>query len=190
MNAGISAILIPMCVIAASAGTGLGDEPKPKIQMRDVATHDTLSRTLQAANNRDPMLDVKISEVSDPSKNAVQTDILDRSDIISFNGLTTLVPKRAILTLPEALASRVGTHAPGHRIVHWSEFLIANRGWITTLEVSRAQAEGNAPLPTESRERISKSSAMIIATYQGGPISVLPLKEPETESESQSQPEE
>lgn len=185
MPAGNFPLVLPLFLIVAGAAASSADESKPKIQMRDAATHDSLARTLQAANNRDPMADIQSSEVEDPSKNAVPTHILDRADIISYNGLTTLVPKRAILALPETLKTRVGTHGEGHRIVAWSEFLIANRGWLTTLEVSRAQAEGNLPIPESSRKRINKSGNMIVATYQGGPVSVLPLKLPEPETSTE-----
>ena len=51
-------------------------------------------------------------------------------------------------------------------------------GWITTVEVSRVQAEGNLALADETAKRIQKSASLIVATYQGGPISVLPLKVP------------
>lgn len=178
-------MLMPAYLIAAaSTGLALGDEVKPKkLQMRDPVTHESLARAIQAENNRDPMVEIKPSDAPDPSKNSVPTSILERSDILSFNGLTTLIPKRAILTLPESLKARVGTHGQGHRLVNWSEFLVANRGWITTLEVSRAQVEGNAALPIEAGERINKSSSLIVATFQGGPISVLPEKKPEPESE-------
>lgn len=171
-------------------GVVLGNEPAPKPQFRDAATHDSLSRILQAEGNRNPMLEIKPSETPDPSKNTTQIDILDRSDIISFNGLTTLVPKRAILALPDSMKSRIGNHPPGHRLVHWSEFFTANRGWISTIEVSRAQAEGNATLTSDSQERITKATQMIVATFQGGPISVLPEKtqEPSTENQPTKQP--
>jgi hypothetical protein len=53
-----------------------------------------------------------------------------------------------------------------------------NKGWITTLEISRAQAEGNAPLPDETHKRLSKCTSLVVCTYKGGPISMLPLKVP------------
>jgi hypothetical protein len=40
------------------------------------------------------------------------------------------------------------------------------------------QAEGNKALAEEVSSRIGKSSNLVVATYQGGPISVLPLKAP------------
>ena len=46
------------------------------------------------------------------------------------------------------------------------------------MEVSRPQAEGNVPIDPKIAESIAKSSNLVVATYQGGPISVLPPKAP------------
>lgn len=72
---------------------------------------------------------------------------------------------------------------PGAKIVGWSDFFTANRGWITTVEVSRVQAEGNLAIAEETQERIGKSRNLVVATFMGGPISVLPLKEPKEAKE-------
>ena len=190
MNRSISFRLLPICLVAVALQPAHANEPAPKPRFRDSATHETLSRVLQAENNRDPLSKITPSDTQDPSKHAQPTDILERSDIISFNGLTTLVPKRAILALPESMTSRVGNHPPGHRLVHWREFLAANRGWISTIEVTRAQAEGRTKLADESQERISNASHMIVATLLGGPISVLPEtpQPPSTKTQPETQP--
>ncbi len=152
--------------------------------VRDAAWHQAMAQKRRAAQANNPLANYKVVEGEDATPVHQPVDIVDNSDIISFNGLTTLVPKRAILTIPESVQNRIGKHTPGHRIVAWKEFLHANRGWITTMEVSRAQAEGRQPFNEIATERISKSSSLMVATYQGGPISVLPLREPETENES------
>ena len=69
-------------------------------------------------------------------------------------------------------------YQPGAKLLSWGDFYALNRGWITTVEVSRIQAEGNNPLPEETQKKIVKSGNLMVATYQGGPISVLPLKAP------------
>ena len=66
----------------------------------------------------------------------------------------------------------------------WMDFFTLNRGWITTVEVSRVQAEGNEALAEEISTRIGKSTNLVVATYMGGPISVLPPKVPEEEKVS------
>ena len=46
---------------------------------------------------------------------------------------------------------------PGAKLMSWADFYAQNRGWITTVEVTRVQAEGNKPLAEEIAARIGKS---------------------------------
>ena len=174
-------ILHGTCLLMVSATFGLAEEPapKPKPQIRDAATHEDLAAKLRETQAKNPLAELTPEQVAkDPTKKNQPGNIVEDSDIISFNGLTTLVPKRAILALPENLKPRVGKHTPGHRLVAWKDFYSQNRGWINTVEVSRAQAEGRAPLAEDSQMTISKATNLMVATYQGGPISVLPLRQP------------
>jgi hypothetical protein len=174
----MKAILPILCLaapIAAAQGAGSAAET-PKVRFRDAATHEQLAIKLRKAELIDPMDKLEPAKGEDPSKVNQPTDLLESSDVISFGGVATLVPKRAILSAPAAVKERVGLKK-GVRIVGWLEFLSLNRGWITTVEVTRVQAEGNKEIAEEIRDRIAKSSNLIVATYMGGPISVLPLKE-------------
>jgi len=146
------------------------------LPMRDAATHTQLAVTHQKASQQDPMLKQTPAKGPDPSKVNRPESLLGASDIICFNGAVTLVPKRAILQMPKNLVDRL-KYQPGAKVLSWAEFYALNRGWITTVEVSRVQAEGNSPLPEETTKMISKSGNLIVATYQAGPISVLPLKQ-------------
>ncbi len=148
------------------------------VVMRDAATHEQLSLSLRAANQQDPMKGMKPSKGPDPSVNRPKS-ILAESDVVSFGGHSTLVPKRAILQIPKTYADRL-RFQPRSKLVGWSDFFALNRGWITTIEVSRLQAEGNAPIAAETQKQMTQSGNLIVATYLGGPISVLPLKTPET----------
>jgi hypothetical protein len=146
--------------------------------MRDVATHQQLSLALRKAQQADPMKTLKATEGADPSVTNRPKDILADSDFISYNGHATLVPKRAIMQIPKGYADRIRLE-PGTKLQSWSDFFAVNRGWITTVEISRVQAEGNQPLPEETQKQLSKSGNLIVAVYRGGPISLLPLKVPE-----------
>jgi hypothetical protein len=99
--------------------------------------------------------------------------LLNSSDIISFGGLATLVPKHAILQVPASCTGRMNIE-PGAKIVSWADFYAANRSWITTVEIGIVQAEGKQPIAEETKKMMSKSRNLIVATYQGGPISLLP----------------
>lgn len=170
----ISTTCLPLFGIAAlMSAASLAAEPV----MRDAATHDELSAKLRVANNENPMKKFIPAEGPDPSKAEESTDLSEMLDFISYNGIATVVPKKAILSIPPSVADRIKLQ-PGHKVQSWQDFYAANRGWITTVEVSRAQAEGNLALGEELTKRIGKSSSLVVATYQGGPISVLPLKAP------------
>lgn len=137
----------------------------------DAVTEQELRDRLKKAPN--PLADLKASDLKeDPSVANAPGDLLSRSDILCLGEFATLVPKRAILHKPKALLSRIGIQ-DGAKIQIWSEFLVANRGWISTVEVSRAQAEGKEPFPEDTLVAISKSKSIVVATYKGGPISVL-----------------
>lgn len=149
----------------------------PASQMRDAATHDQLSLAYRKASQQDPMRNMQPAKGEDPSVVNRPKDIVSESDVICYNGMATLVPKRAILNMPAAMRDRL-KFQPGVQLMGWADFHAQNRGWITTVEVSRVQAEGNEALKEEISDRISKSSSLVVATFMGGPISVLPLKVP------------
>lgn len=173
-------LLTPALAFAGITAASAQQETKPV--MRDAATHEQLVVALRKAEQNDPMKKLPTTQGEDPSVVNRSKDILEDSDIISFRGVATLVPKRAVLQIPGSCSERMKLE-PGARIIPWAEFYAANRGWITTVEVSRPQAEGNVPLAEESTKMMSTCRNLVIATYQGGPISVLPRKEqpkPET----------
>ena len=149
---------------------------------RNAATHEQLALGLRKAQQEDPMKTLKKTEGQDPSVTNRPPSILENSDIVCFNGDAVLIPKRAILQVPRNVSERMKMQ-PGAKFRSWTEFYAMNRGWITTVEVSRLQAEGNAAIAEDTKkqmDQMAKIGNLIIATYQGGPISVLPLKVPET----------
>lgn len=166
---------IPLLIVTLLPAVQAENVGAPK--MRDASTHDQLVLAYRNASNADPMRTLKAAKGSDPSIVNQPKDLVSDSDILCFGGIATLVPKRAILHIPPKLADRL-KFQQGSQIQSWSDFFALNRGWITTVEVSRAQAEGNKAIAEEISERIGKSSNLVVATYLGGPISVLPLKVP------------
>lgn len=171
-------------VCAAVVLPAMAQPAAPARQMRDVASHQEMLIERRKALQIDPMKHLAVATGEDPSKANQPSDILAESDIISFRGMATLVPKRAILQIPQAHAGYLKME-PGSKFVSWLEFYAANRGWITTVEVSREQAEGNAPIAEETQKFLSTVRNLVVATYKGGPISVLPLKEPVAETAMQ-----
>jgi len=149
-----------------------------KMPMRDVATHNELSASLRMAQQSDPIRLLgppagKSDE--DPSLRNSSRDLIKESTVVCFNGSLTLVPKRAVIFIPEHLKDRIGVK-PKQEVKRWRDFLPANRGWIRTFEVSPDQAMGYAPIAKATLEAMQQGSSMIVATFKSGPISVLPLK--------------
>jgi hypothetical protein len=92
-----------------------------------------------------------------------------------------LLPKRALLHLPDSLKDSTGVKK-GSTLVSWQEFLKSNRSWIRTVEVSRERATGKKPFSVEEAEALRSSGRVVVATFQGGPIAVLPSSFPESVS--------
>lgn len=174
---------LPLFLILLPAAALAEVKPQAAPRFRDAATHEQLAKALKRADLNDPMKAMRPVEGADPSKVNQPVNLLEQSDIICFGGMATLVPKRAILATPAGHKERL-VMQPGARIVGWSEFYAQNRGWITTVEVSRVQAEGNKPMAEETVEKIGKSRNLVVATFSGGPISVLPLKQPEAQPQT------
>lgn len=164
---------VGLAVMATLVAKGYAAKPV----MRDAPTDEQLVVALRQAQQNDPMKNMPVVKGEDPAMVNRPPSLLGQSDIISFGGLATLVPKRAILQIPKSCTERMKIES-GAKLVSWAEFYAANRGWITTIEISRAQAEGNQPLAEETQKFMSKSRNLIVATYLGGPISLLPAKVP------------
>ena len=166
--------VLGVCAVGAAVASA---QSETTTVMRDAATHDQLSLALRKTAQTDPMKNLAPAKGEDPSVVNRPKDLLSQSDIISYRGMATLVPKRAILQIPKECSDLIKLQ-PGAKIVSWADFYAANRGWITTVEVSRVKAEGNKPLSEESQKVMSKCRNLVVAVYQGGPISVLPPKVP------------
>lgn len=150
-------------------------------EMRDAPTSEQLAERLQVANNEEQkVVKLQPAEGPDPTKAKRSESLVKDSDFLSFNGNMTLVPKMAILHTPVNMVSRV-KFVSGSHLMPFGDFYAVNRAWITTYEVTRAQAEGNQPFPEDVVKRFNKSTTLVVAVFKGGPISVLPPKPQEGE---------
>ena len=182
-------VIIYPCILAALANVCVAENisgccPERGVSkrvFRDAANHDSIIE--RKATDADPISLLKPVVQSTPVEGVVapkRVSLIERSDIIHQGDLVTLVPKRAVLHLPDHLRGQVGK-VEGKKLVNWPEFYRANRAWIDTIEVTRAQAEGRAPLSEELIKSFEKRTKAVVAVMQGGPISVLPLEKPEAE---------
>lgn len=144
-------------------------------EVRDVMTQDQLLKKRSQMAQQDPMKNMVVTASPEDSAQTLPRDIISQSDILSFGGISTLIPKQSIILTPKNLSDRLA-YVQGNPLVTWIDFFTKNRGWITTVEISFAQAKGEEPLPEAVTKQISKSGNLVIATFSGGPISMHPAK--------------
>lgn len=106
-----------------------------------------------------------------PVPRAASQSIIAQSEILHDGEHWTLVPKGAVLFVPQKKALYVGARPVG-TLLQWRDFLAKNPAWISTHETSYAQASGDSPLPEETVEYWAKQDRVVVAVHQGGPISV------------------
>ena len=143
-------------------------------------THEELA--LRLREMEDPIKGVRtLGPPSDRenSKPYEPENLLTRSEVLRRGDLATLVPKRAIIHLPDAQKSALGLLGQSVKLVPWADFYRVNRQWIATVEVTRHQAEGLEPLSEDVIKGFERETRVVVATYLSGPISVLPYVPPE-----------
>lgn len=175
-------------LVVATTATAQPQAGKQTLTMRDATTEDQMLELRRQAQANNPLRNMRVVEEEHRTEVYKPLSLEERTDTLTYNGLTTLVPKGAILVLPDSVKSRVGMEIPGNRLVQFQDFLRSNRGWVSTVEVTREQARGTEKLPESVTERLAKSSMMVVATFNGNPISVLPPKNPEVDQTETSTP--
>ncbi|RYD47779.1 MAG: hypothetical protein EOP85_04835 [Verrucomicrobiaceae bacterium] len=175
------AILFSVSMASASMGQATSN-PSARPPMRTAPTNEELIVELRKSE-QEMAEQVKAKPLSTPVdvRPTEVPDLISMSEILCYNGALTLVPKRAVLEFPKNLADRMKPK-PGARVQNWGEFYAANRGWITVVEVSKEQAQGKQPLPEQTATHIAKCGKLVVATFAGNPIAVLPLQSPAEDS--------
>lgn len=97
------------------------------------------------------------------------------SSFLASEGVSTLVPKGSVIFCPDKLSKKRVTALKG-KPVPWNDFLTRNRAWIRTMEVSMLQAQGKAPISEVQMKIYQEAKVMVVATFQGNPITVLEAK--------------
>jgi hypothetical protein len=127
------------------------------------------AESLAALRAKSPMS--KLTTAPAAPKPDTTPSIIRESVILHDGANWTLVPESAVLHVPANLKHRINTKPVG-KIMPWVDFLVANRGWLTTENVSFDEAAGNTAIDTKRAETWQKSDRIIVATHQNGPISV------------------
>ncbi len=149
-----------LCALATSAFAG------PPVLVR--ITPEALAKLQQAnpiAQLEKPAAgEAKVTTPADQS-------ILKQSMVLHDGKNWTIVPKGAVVFLPDSLKSRVDAKPVG-KLLTFADFISLNRSWIATDEVSFDQAAGNEPLAAANVASWSKQEKLVIAVHHSGPISV------------------
>lgn len=101
----------------------------------------------------------------------VTQSIINDSTILHDGKHWTLVPKDAVVFLPDSMKSRVNIRPVG-TLLPWADFLKKNQNWVATNEVTFDQAAGTDEIPTEQTSKWSKQGKIVVAVHHDGPISV------------------
>jgi hypothetical protein len=124
-----------------------------------------------------------LTQQAEPNKQVTRSkeqSLIKQSIILSDGENWTLVPKGAVLHIPESLANRINVRPVG-TLLSWQDFMTRNRNWIAGEEVSMRQAEGVQPIDARRIAYWPKQSKAIVAVHLGGPISVT-IPEPANET--------
>lgn len=151
-------------------------------QVKPRPTHAQLAKRLGAVKSTG-----KIALAEEPKKlPKIRSDktegLLKRSVVISYGKYWTFVPKGAVLHIPKHLKKRMSGERKG-KLLPWPTFLVKNRGWIQTQEISMTEARGEAALNEDVVKRFQKSARVVIAVCKKGPISVRPVKADKDENQ-------
>jgi hypothetical protein len=167
---------VAQCLVASAqqkpASVGIGEQHLPKNirpATRDVTTHEDFVARRSGSGPARPQRNGGVEKPAVPVTKSY--DLLEHSTILKGQGTFTLVPQNAVIVIPDRHKERVA-EGPQGRFQIWGEFLIANRGWLQTFEVTIDQARGRKPLEEQTLELLSKRENVIVATLTGNPISV------------------
>ena len=134
----------------------------PRITLQDLAKLQQMDPMIRLAK---PAADeIRVARPQNQS-------IIGESTILSDGTSWTFVPNGAVVFLPNAHKPRVGVK-PAGILLPWVDFLTHNLNWITTVDVTIAQAAGKDPLPAERAAFWTTQDKIVVATHQSGPISV------------------
>ena len=145
--------------------TGTGPEVLPKEQKGPAGDlpSDELLKELRKKKGLEPKV-VKFKPQG--------YSLAELSQFVGDSERFVMLPKGCVIHCPEGMSERIMAKPQGRMMV-WSEFLVANRNWITTREVTMPQVRGEAAIAEADRKSFAAAGKMVIATFRGNPVTVL-----------------
>lgn len=166
---------IPQKMVTLAVIAGQGACCLSAVEPGKRLTREELSELRAKATERSERLQptAPVADQSHPS----QASILDTSVILTSGRNWTFVPKGAVVLVPELYEAQVG-QAPKGEFLQFNDFLNRNRGWLTTLNVTLAQARGKEPVKEATNEALVKSGRVVVTVCKGGPVASRKYVEP------------
>lgn len=115
--------------------------------------------------------------VATPEEQRPRWDLAQHSEFITFSGDTTLLPKKAVLQVPDKYREFITPSAKG-KVVSWPEFAAKYPAFILSVEVTLDQASGKTALDPKVLENAAKSGRIAVAVLNGQPISTFQATPP------------
>ena len=191
-SASFAVATIALLFLAPAKGSSQGRNFPFKVKANGRISMEEIHRVTRRAPARDRITDEELGKIKDanptpfgpefqPTKTKMtppRGDLYSNSELLWDGSGHTILPKRAILFVPDALKEKVLEAQKGN-FEFWPKFSRENQSWIQPWEVSLDVAKGIKPLSEPIRKSIEKSPKIVVAVYNKFPISVLPPREPE-----------
>lgn len=98
-------------------------------------------------------------------------DLESNSEFIAFGGNVTILPKGAILYVPERFKANVVTKMEGNLML-WPEFVARYPGLVARVDVTMEEVSGQKPFKADRLEAERKRNLILVGTYNQNPITV------------------
>jgi len=98
-------------------------------------------------------------------------DLADHSEFIAFDGNVTLLPKGAIIHVPDRFKANVVAKMEGNLML-WNEFVARYPGLVSRMDVSIEEASGTTPLKPERLQAERVKNLIIVGVLNRNPITV------------------
>jgi hypothetical protein len=163
--------IVVIALVARTVPSGAEEFGRPA-SFRNAAKHEDLLDAYQRSTREDPIREMgEVPAELDLAQLYAQTSLLERSDPLSQGNLATLLPKGALLFVPEGMAERAQL-PQGAEIVDWGHFYRLNSHWILPWNIRLEQALGEEALDLALFERLKRMGKVVVAICMDHPISL------------------
>lgn len=162
--------LLTGIALVVSLGTLSAEE---RLDLKLVPTHETLAKGRTKSNSLADRLELTAIDPTKIQKPEPRNrkGLMARSQFLSHRGSWTMVPKGAVIHVPEAFKDRVVARPKG-TLISWQEFYRKNRGWLQAQSVRLSDAKGETPLAPSLFNSFGRQGRVVVAVLHNGPISI------------------